>query len=497
MSPTRCNREEPAGGKSLAATAFQRTAVALAVLVPCGCATFDPKPIAPALTAAAFDARRLDTPELRRFIETQLGRELPAWPPNEHNPWTTELFTLTAYFYHPALDHARSRIATAQAAEITAGARPNPTASLSPTFNFDAAGALSPWKPVVDFDLPIETAGKRALRLARARQLTEAARHEFLAAAWGVRAGVRAAMADLRFARSLHAYASFRADLLKEQADLAALWLEAGESSQSDLTLARLAQEKSRLELDLALERRVAARATLAAAIGVPLRSITEIPVLMTSHSPQLSDTALAALRERALQGRADLRAALAAYEASQIALQLEIAKQHPDVHLGTGYEWDEGQSKWKLFSIGIEIPAFNRNAGPIAEARARRDEAAAKVDLVQSRAAAEIDAAVAFFNSARARTFTEKAMFDAVKSNEAAARVLVQSGEGTRLDLLRARLEWLDAQRIHAEVGRRLWQAENALSEALQQPLDHRPGLSAAPPSESLAAPAPKNPRP
>ena len=47
--------------------------------------------------------------------------------------------------------------------------------------------------------------------------------------------------------------------------------------------------------------------------------------------------------------GRADIRAAIADYEASQSALQLELAKQYPDVHLNPGFQWDQGESKWQL----------------------------------------------------------------------------------------------------------------------------------------------------
>jgi len=47
--------------------------------------------------------------------------------------------------------------------------------------------------------------------------------------------------------------------------------------------------------------------------------------------------------RRQALQGRADVLAALSDYAASESALQLEVAKQYPDVHLNTGYEYDQG----------------------------------------------------------------------------------------------------------------------------------------------------------
>jgi len=472
--------------------AARHVALFISSLALIGCATYEPKPLVPEQSAAAFDSRRLDSPELRQFLEQQLGHELKVWPPKHPQPWSLETLTLAAYFHHTELPVARARWQTAQAAELTAGARPNPTLSASPTFNFDAASAVSPWKPVANLDLPIETAGKRGLRLARAKQQTEAARHEFFAAAWRVRSGVGAALEELFYSGLLSGNAEQRVTLLKQQLDLTVQRQQAGEVSPAEVTAARLAHEKAKLEHDLARERRATAKARLAEAVGVPAREFAELPMGYGPWSPQLSAAELVKLREAALLGRPDLRAALASYEAAQLALQLEVAKQYPDVHLGTGYEWDQGANKWRLFSLAVELPVLNQNQGPIAEARARREEAAAHFNALQAKAAADIDTAIANFQSARARIFNEKPMFDAVAANESAARALLKDGEGTRLDVLRAQLERLDAQRLSAEVSHRHWLAVNALEAALQQPLARREGVTApAPPDNLLPATA------
>src|SRR5204863_2870979 len=91
---------------------------------------------------------------------------------------------------------------------------------------------------------------------------------------------------------------------------------------------------------------------------------------------------------------RADLLASLARYEAAQAGLQLEIAKQYPDVRIGSGYQWDQGESKWTI-SAGAELPIFNRNQGPITEAEARRKLRAAETLDAQARAINEIDRAL------------------------------------------------------------------------------------------------------
>src|SRR2546426_943634 len=96
-----------------------------------GCARFEPKPISPAQTAARFEQRTLDAPELHTFIEKNLGRELGEWPPKR---WNLELLTLAAYYYQPSLDVAHAQWRVAEAAAISAGARPNPTLSLAPGY---------------------------------------------------------------------------------------------------------------------------------------------------------------------------------------------------------------------------------------------------------------------------------------------------------------------------------------------------------------------------
>ena len=95
------------------------------------------------------------------------------------------------------------------------------------------------------------------------------------------------------------------------------------------------------------------------------------------------------------MQNRPDILASLSEYAAAQSAVQLEIAKQYPDVHLGPGYEYDQGQNKWAL-GLSVELPVRNRNQGPIAEAQAKREEAAARFIDLQARVIAEIDRALA-----------------------------------------------------------------------------------------------------
>ncbi len=45
-----------------------------------------------------LESRSLDSPGLKGFLETNLNRELPAWPMAK---WDFEMLTLAAFYYQP------------------------------------------------------------------------------------------------------------------------------------------------------------------------------------------------------------------------------------------------------------------------------------------------------------------------------------------------------------------------------------------------------------
>src|SRR5205814_5341801 len=162
-------------------------------VVLAGCARFDSQTISPADSAAKLEARQLDDAGLKKFLEHNLSRELEHWPLQS---WDLKTLTLVALYFHPSLDVARAQIRLAEAGMRTAGGRPNPTLNLTPGYDFSAANGLSPWIPFVGIDVPVETAGKRGHRIAKAERLHESARLNLASVAWQVRGNVRASLLD-------------------------------------------------------------------------------------------------------------------------------------------------------------------------------------------------------------------------------------------------------------------------------------------------------------
>src|ERR1700729_4152223 len=100
------------------------------IILLAGCATYHSQPISPDKTAEAFDTRSLTNEALHAYLETNhIDSE---WPLPS---WGLNTLTLVAFYYQPTFAEAREQWAAAQAAITTAGARPNPSISVTPAYD--------------------------------------------------------------------------------------------------------------------------------------------------------------------------------------------------------------------------------------------------------------------------------------------------------------------------------------------------------------------------
>ena len=222
--------------------------------------------------------------------------------------------------------------------------------------------------------------------------------------------------------------------------------------------------------------RRIESLHKLAASIGMPERALegATLPFRDLSAEALPSATAIDEAAKAALQARPDVLASLAAYEASQTALQLEIAKQYPDLSIGPGYSWDAGALKWSL-ALGLMLPLFDRNRGPIAEAEAKREEAAASFRATQEQAIADIASARAAYAQARRQLALAQAMVDDQAKRLLSAERAFRAGATDRLALLAAQVEASVTQSTHIDalldVHRTAGMLETALRQSLANP--------------------------
>jgi outer membrane protein, heavy metal efflux system len=441
-----------------------------------GCARFHPQPLSPAETAAGLESRSLGNPELKAFLEKHLNRELNPWPVAK---WDFEMLTLAAFYYQPSLDMARAVWAEAQAGVVTAGARPNPTVGFTPQYVFNP-GVEPPWVATLNLDWPIETAGKRGARVTQARHLSESARLNISATAWQVRSQLRASLIDLSAVTRRESL--LRQQLAVQEQVVASLdqRREAGAMASSEIMPARLLAQKARLDLSDAQRQQVEARARVAEVMGLPVSALKDVEIAydLTLFPAGLDRLTSTEVRRQTLQRRPDVLAALADYAASESALQIEIAKQYPDVHLNTGFEYDQGLQKWGLLGFGMELPLLNRNEGPIAQAAARRRQAAARFEALQAKVIADLDRALAVYEvAAKSRAGAEALLATQRKQQEAVAQQL-KAGAADRLEVLTAQLELATSELVLQDSQTRLHQALGALEDAVQRPVANWPDL-------------------
>ena len=167
---------------------------------------------------------------------------------------------------------------------------------------------------------------------------------------------------------------------------------------------------------------------------------------------------------------RPDILGALSEYAASQSALQLEIAKQYPDIQLSPGYEYDQGDDKWSL-GLSVTLPA-NRNRGPIAEARARRDEAAAKFNALQASVLGQIDLALAAYRTASLKLADASSMLADVKRQVDAGESMLEIGEFSRGDLTVLQVRLGDSALAELDARLQAQDAAGQLEDAIQAQL-------------------------
>ena len=450
------------------------------LLVLCGCAPYKYHsiPVSAPTLAGALEVRSLDDAGLRVWMKDAAGYS-PSWP---LAIWDLNSLTLAAYYFNPQMDVVRAQAASADAAIKTATMKPNPGVGA------DAGYETSPESPYLlgfNFSWPIETAGKRGYRIAAAQHLSEASRIAVGGTAWAVRNKVRVALVDLVFAEKT--VAELRAQVASQSryADLLEARFHAGEIPLPEVTTARIDLTTLRQALKGAQGQVGTSRAALASAIGIPLSGLDGKTVTWAGADEPPAPNALPALSVRvaAVANRLDVQRALAEYEATQARLQLEVARQYPDVDLGPGYAFEEGIHLISL-QLGTVLPIRNHNEGPIAEAAAQRKAAGAQLLATQSTVIAQTDQALAQYDAAYAVLKEAQNSLTQVQAQQRTTEQWLKAGETDQLAAASAEIQVAIAERARLDALRQTQIALGSLEDALQRPLG--PSTAAALPKDA-----------
>ncbi|MBK5255138.1 MAG: TolC family protein [Vicinamibacteria bacterium] len=440
----------------------------IGILGSTDCAHYEARPITAPAVLQAIEARSLTSNEMRDHL--QAARSVAEWPPAF---WDLRMLTLAAFQYHPDLAVARAVSKSAVAAITTAGERPNPSLTTGPGYNSTSdSSVVSPWIFDIGLGLTIETAGKRGYQIAQAKELSAASRLNIATVAWQVRGRVRESLLALFAARRRGGLLARQEELQSTLASLVERQWTAGAISRFELSRARAALIETQIAQKDTARAEAEARVSLAAALGVTPEAIDEVTLSFGDLERIPPDLTESEARRQALLNRPDVLGTLMEYAASQSALQLAVARQYPDLNLGPGYQLDQGDSKWSL-SLGGLLSIFHRNRGPIAEAEAKRAEAAARFTGVQSRAIEQIEQASVASRAARDKV----AAVDELLSNRQEQLRTIESqhraGEVSRLDVVSAELDFARVELARLEALLNFHAAIGLTEDAMQSPAD------------------------
>jgi len=446
------------------------TAVLLAALfltTSFSCLRYQPRPITVQKSLVNYEERRLDSPELGQFLIA--NHEVDSWPPAV---WDLKSLTLVAFYFNPQLDTARARWAVARAGRLTAAQIPNPV--IGPKIGYNSTTpteVITPWIPEVSLDIPIEVAGKRGLRISEARHLSDAARYNILAAAWQIRSALRQALLDLYTSQKKLSLLEDQATIQKELVKLMELRKAAGEVSGYELTQSRLALETSQLDLIEAQKVAGQAKANLASVLGLSPEAIDYAKISFNDFEKVTTDIPSGELRRQALTNRADILSSLSEYAAAEASLHLEIARQYPDLTLGPSYQLDQTDNKWTI-GLSFELPIFNQNRGPIAEAEARRREKAAAFLELQAAVISNLEKSIQNARAAGEKVLLSDQLLQNLETQKTVAVRKLQAGEISKYDFLNLNLELAAMSLTRLETWLEAQQAAIELENVLQSPL-------------------------
>jgi outer membrane protein TolC len=407
------------------ASLVARVLVFLPLVLAAGCARFRAHPPSLASTTATNSiARSLNDLGLKVFVEDRLNRRFESWPAKV---WDFPALTLAAWYFNPNRDLAR---------------------------------------------IP-----SRDQRVAQAPVVTESAWLRTETAAWQVRASVRTNL--LAYVATLRSEALLQ-DLEATQMELVQVEerrQEADLISYLQLSLLRLKLATTRLALIMTLQQKMAERARLADALGLPVRALFDVEVTFDFDRIVNTTLQLPDAGRQALQSRAEILSALSDYAAAEATLRVEIERKNPSIWFPPGYGWDREKNRWAV-NLQLELPGGLRGQGRITKAEARRNAAAAHLLASQTEVIDQVEASVAAYSAALDQMTSVERLVTALREQDDLVTSEWKEGTAERREVLLTRLQVEAAEVLHLDAQVKLQEALGSMEDAAQRPAELMTGF-------------------
>lgn len=273
--------------------------------------------------------------------------------------------------FNPELNRARIRLAKSRDVEKQSGWWEDPSVS------FDLKRVLNtgsqPWAYTPGLGLSVPVTGLPGLAEEIAAHYTEADYWTLVQAEFDFRSELADLWIDYAVvAAKLKLTEDYLKKVSEEKSRLEKLFaigeISAGEmQKESDRYNSVILEKRALDSAAVELRSRIVRQLGLAPRIALPLKISAELPETVPAPVESPAPEQLAELPK--------IRAALAAYSASETALKTEIRRQYPELSLGAGYEIDGNDSFEDSLTLGIgfNLPLWNRNRAGIAAAKGER----------------------------------------------------------------------------------------------------------------------------
>lgn len=428
-----------------------------------GCAGTVP-PVAPGASrppAPALARRRFDDPALLRFLAAQTGE-----PQAAQQPWNAGRLALAALYFHPDVRLARADVDLARADLQIARQWPNPDLQLGLKFTVGgaaAAAAPSPWTVGAAIGLLLVSRDRREAQVAQAQAGVRAARLLLATAQRSVGARVQDAFVALWRSQQDETWLARELQARRDVERRTVLRERAGWESPLAAAQAEQAARATALALERAQGTAGRARAALAAAVGVPESALSAVALDFSAFGapPRQPDAAqLAGWKQSALVDRPDVRAAWERVGQARAALELAQAERYgAPPQVAPGFTTDQDQNR-ATAAATLPLPVFNQHQGQIAAARARLDQADARLQQTQAAALAGFEQARLRLRTAQAADHRAQELLAADRERALQAGRALGEGWLGPLPAELARLQALVSARTAAQARADDWQA-------------------------------------
>lgn len=273
-----------------------------------------------------------------------------------------------ALTHNPGLASARLELQAMEAAEMQAGARPNPELGVLVEDSRSSTRTTT-----LQWSQPIELGGKRSARLSAASRAREQAAVALLAKRAELRAAVSSGFFEVLGAQEQVRLAQASLELARNATGIAGRRLQAGKVPPLEQAKAQVAEAGARAELAQAQSEFLLARQRLASFWGQGKGSIEGVDGRAEALPALPSDQRVGELMSQAPA----VRLAQLDIARRQALTEGERAKRVPNLNVTLGAKRDAELGRTQaVFGLSLPLPLLDNNQGSVLEALRREEQA-------------------------------------------------------------------------------------------------------------------------